>query len=178
MVSPPSTLGSPPPPDTEPRSSIRQRAADLAPLERALTELFERGVPELHARIEELEEPVSTAGLAVRKPRTPGTEESPSPMKRSDASPRHAPRPVLHVGAMTFYATVKKTNLILPMITGRKPAPQGRLLEPLQDARPWRFGLALALAAAVAWGVGSDVLVRLLVPAEVSASSNPAKPDW
>jgi cytochrome b len=89
----------------------------------------------------------------------------------------------LHVGAMLFYAVVKKTNLVWPMITGRKPAldevvgsPPGS--PPGSASGWWRLALALAIAGAVAWGAGSDVLVKVLSPAPTQASSAEVPPSW
>lgn len=59
----------------------------------------------------------------------------------------------LHVVAVFFYLLVKRENLILPMLTGRKPAhlmPGGH--EP-RMARLWIAAILFAIAAGVAWWV-------------------------
>lgn len=62
---------------------------------------------------------------------------------------------VLHVAAVLFYALVRRRNLIVPMITGRDrlEAPQPRF------APLWRFALAVAVSAALAWFVASGARV-------------------
>jgi hypothetical protein len=54
----------------------------------------------------------------------------------------------IHVAAVLFYLVYKRTNLILPMITGTRvlPADPGLAGAPL-----WRLLVGAALAAALAW---------------------------
>jgi cytochrome b len=62
-----------------------------------------------------------------------------------------------HVGAIAFYARIRKTNLVQPMITGwketsdpaAKPAPQGGLVA---------FLVAIAIAAAVVYAASGALL--------------------
>ena len=54
----------------------------------------------------------------------------------------------LHLAAITFYAVVKRDNLVGPMLTGARNAPRGA--EPLIAAPLWRLALALVAAAALA----------------------------
>jgi cytochrome b len=57
---------------------------------------------------------------------------------------------VLHIAAVLFYLVYKRTNLISPMISGKKVFPE----DPgLAGAPLWRFVLGAALAGAVAWWV-------------------------
>lgn len=57
---------------------------------------------------------------------------------------------VLHVLAIGFYFVWKRTNLVGPMITGRRVLPS----DPgLAGAPAWRLVLGVALAAAFAWAV-------------------------
>jgi cytochrome b len=57
---------------------------------------------------------------------------------------------VLHVAAVLFYLVYKRTNLITPMITGRKVFPE----DPgLAGAPFWRLLLGMAIAGALAWWV-------------------------
>ncbi|WP_309089824.1 cytochrome b/b6 domain-containing protein [Phenylobacterium sp.] len=61
---------------------------------------------------------------------------------------------VVHVAAVLFYLFYKRTNLIGPMITGRRTLPQ----DPgLAGAPVWRLVLAVAIAAAFAWFVSKGL---------------------
>jgi cytochrome b len=63
---------------------------------------------------------------------------------------------VVHVGAALFYLRVKRDNLILPLVTGRKQVPQE---SPAQDRRGGPLWLAAVLLAAAAGAVW--IVVRL-----------------
>jgi cytochrome b len=54
---------------------------------------------------------------------------------------------VLHIAAILFYGTVRRRNLVTPMVTGRMAAEK---LEPMQEASWRRLLVALSLGAAVA----------------------------
>jgi cytochrome b len=59
----------------------------------------------------------------------------------------------VHVGAALYYLRVKRENLILPLVTGRKQVPDGI---PAQDRRGgpvWLAVVLFAAAAAVVWGI-------------------------
>jgi cytochrome b len=58
---------------------------------------------------------------------------------------------VLHVAAIAFYWLVKRDNLLAPMLSGSREAPEG--IEPMRPAPAWRAGLAIVLAAGFAWWV-------------------------
>lgn len=58
----------------------------------------------------------------------------------------------LHVAAALVYLVVKKQNLIMAMITGRKPVPPGGAPN-LRFVSPLRAAIVLALAAAVVFGI-------------------------
>jgi len=61
---------------------------------------------------------------------------------------------VLHVAAVLFYWLYKRTNLIGPMITGRRAFPS----DPgLAGAPLWRLVLGVVLAAALAWFVSKGL---------------------
>ena len=61
---------------------------------------------------------------------------------------------VVHVAAVLFYLFYKRTNLIAPMITGRRTFPQ----DPgLAGAPAWRLVVAAAAAAAFAWFVSKGL---------------------
>lgn len=74
-----------------------------------------------------------------------------------------------HVGAIAFYARVKKTNLVLPMVTGWKDVPDAGDEVPAKARWP---GLLLALAIAAASVVGASG--ALLPPPPPAAET----PDW
>ncbi len=52
----------------------------------------------------------------------------------------------LHVAAILFYLLFKRDNLVGPMLTGHREAPE--TAAPMRPAPAWRFVLAAALAAA------------------------------
>lgn len=61
----------------------------------------------------------------------------------------------LHVAAIVFYLVVKRTNLIGPMVTGKRSAANAE--EPTSGIAPvplWRLAIGVVLAVAVAWLVG------------------------
>lgn len=58
----------------------------------------------------------------------------------------------LHVAAIIFYRLVKRDDLVTPMVTGVREAPEGTA--PMVAAPLWRLLLALAVAVGIAWWVG------------------------
>jgi cytochrome b len=62
---------------------------------------------------------------------------------------------VLHVCAALVYLFVKHDNLILPMITGRKPAEQVAPEERIVSSRSWLAAIVLGALAAVLYSVVS-----------------------
>jgi cytochrome b len=64
---------------------------------------------------------------------------------------------LLHIAAVIFYLLVKKTNLILPMITGRKPGS-----DTAQDGPPASGSLPLAIVLLVLSGLAVWVIVTYL----------------
>ncbi|HET7833145.1 MAG TPA: cytochrome b/b6 domain-containing protein [Gallionella sp.] len=81
----------------------------------------------------------------------------------------------LHLAAIVFYVRVKKQNLVIPMLTGRKIVPKD---QPVQAARlsVLRSVAVLAIAVAAAWTVGSGVLLPHPPPAAVAPAA--ATPSW
>lgn len=77
---------------------------------------------------------------------------------------------VLHIAAIAFYARVKKLNLVVPMLTGKKIVPKEQAA-PAVKIGVLRFVVALVLAAAVVWGVSSGV--QYWVPAPTASSATP-----
>jgi cytochrome b len=63
---------------------------------------------------------------------------------------------VLHVAAIVFYARVKKHNLVVPMVTGKKVVPKDQAVE-VSKVGIRRFVVALSISVFVAWGVGSGI---------------------
>jgi cytochrome b len=67
----------------------------------------------------------------------------------------------LHLAAIIFYRWVKKTNLIVPMLTGKKAIPIELAAiaapHPTPAAGPVRFILSLLISSSVAWGVSGGI---------------------
>ena len=61
----------------------------------------------------------------------------------------------IHLAAILFYALVRRKNLVGPMLTGSGSAPEG--VAPMQPAPLWRFLLAAAVAAGLAWWIGTGL---------------------
>lgn len=60
----------------------------------------------------------------------------------------------LHVGAVLFYLVWKRTNLIRPMVTGRRVLPTDPGFSP---APLWRLAVGVVLAAAAAWALSKGL---------------------
>ncbi len=56
---------------------------------------------------------------------------------------------IFHVAAVLFYVTVRKRNLITPMITGTDTLSDG--IDPPAIAPQWRFLLAISITALIVW---------------------------
>ncbi len=73
---------------------------------------------------------------------------------------------VLHVSAIIFYQLVKKNNLVLPMLTGKKQLPGTLAASSIGSFSSLRFVVALLVAIFVVWGVWSagfaDYLASLI----------------
>ncbi len=59
----------------------------------------------------------------------------------------------LHVSAAFYYLLVKRENLILPMVTGRKPGDQVSADDAIPSSRSWLALLLAALVASALWYV-------------------------
>lgn len=87
---------------------------------------------------------------------------------------------ILHVAAIVFYARVKKHNLVVPMLTGKKEipgneAPAAPSVPAFRVAAP-RFLAALLVSGVVVWGVGSGA--QRFAAHSAPAAPVAAKPDW
>ncbi|BBJ00498.1 cytochrome b561 [Ferrigenium kumadai] len=80
---------------------------------------------------------------------------------------------VLHIAAIVFYARVKKRNLVVPMLTGKKSVPED-LAVPVSKAGMLRFLVAFAVSGVAVWGVISGV--QYLDP--VQSAPAVATPNW
>jgi cytochrome b len=78
---------------------------------------------------------------------------------------------ILHVAAIVFYARVKKRNLLVPMLTGKKVVPKEHAA-PAARAGALRFAVALTLAGVVVWGVIDGA--QIVVPAQTAAVVAPS----
>lgn len=59
----------------------------------------------------------------------------------------------IHVAAIVYYRLIKRDDLVTPMVTGMREAPEGTA--PMVAASSWRFALAVAAAAGIAWWIAS-----------------------
>jgi cytochrome b len=59
----------------------------------------------------------------------------------------------LHVGAILYYLIVRRDNLVTPMVTGRRAAPESG--DEMRGAPLWRLLLAIVLAAGATWTVSN-----------------------
>ena len=59
----------------------------------------------------------------------------------------------IHVAAIVYYRLIKRDDLLTPMVTGVREAPEGTM--PMVAAPWWRFAIAVAVAAGFAWWIGS-----------------------
>jgi cytochrome b len=59
----------------------------------------------------------------------------------------------IHVAAILFYLVVKRNNLVKPMVTGKREAPEGA--QPMEHAPAWRFLSAAALAIGAVYWIAS-----------------------
>ncbi len=84
---------------------------------------------------------------------------------------------VLHVAAITFYLKVKKTNLVLPMLTGEKRLPHP-VPEHAKGAGLIGFILVAAMSGVVVWIVASGTLLHILQPAPVVPPAPTAAQNW
>lgn len=70
----------------------------------------------------------------------------------------------LHVAAIVFYQKVKKADLVVPMLTGKKRVPKSFAPGDIHPVRPLRLAASLSFAAAVVWGVWSEDPFKYLSP--------------
>jgi cytochrome b len=81
---------------------------------------------------------------------------------------------VLHVGAIVFYRWVKKTNLVVPMITGKKQASEAAAVS-ITGGGALRFFATAILSVAIVWGIWGGVE---LIKSVESAPAPIAKPSF
>ncbi len=55
----------------------------------------------------------------------------------------------LHLVAVTFYAVIKRDNLVAPMLTGAKR--HAGDAAPMKPAPLWRLGVAIVVSATMTW---------------------------
>lgn len=83
---------------------------------------------------------------------------------------------LLHVGAIVFYAVVKKEDLVRPMITGYRPLPEGLTEVPQVQWGNKSYALRLALTVAVALAV-VYLASGVWIPAPAPVAPTPGM-DW
>ena len=81
----------------------------------------------------------------------------------------------LHLAAIVYYAKVKKHNLVVPMLTGKKIVPKSKAVE-LSGGGLARFAVALTLASIVV--LGANYGASYFEPAPVAAASTSAEPSF
>lgn len=81
----------------------------------------------------------------------------------------------VHVAAIVFYQRVKKTNLVLPMLTGKKHLPKTLAPHANSSVGPLRFVFTLLVSVSIVWGVWGGGFVDYLAPLAgiETASANP-----
>ncbi|WP_026600600.1 cytochrome b/b6 domain-containing protein [Methylomonas sp. 11b] len=70
----------------------------------------------------------------------------------------------VHVSAIVLYQRLKKTNLVVAMLTGKKQLPKSLAPSPIKPVGPIRFVITLLIAVTVVWGVWSGGFVNYLAP--------------
>jgi cytochrome b len=84
----------------------------------------------------------------------------------------------VHISAIVFYQKVKKTNLVIAMLTGKKQLPKSLALNSSHPVTvsPLRFILSLIISVGVVWGVWSGDFAKYLAPlASIPASFSASK---
>ncbi|WP_020481619.1 cytochrome b/b6 domain-containing protein [Methylomonas sp. MK1] len=81
----------------------------------------------------------------------------------------------VHVSAIVLYQRLKKTNLVVAMLTGKKQLPKSLAPSPIKPVGPIRFVITLLIAVTVVWGVWSGGFVNYLAPLASfqTATANP-----
>lgn len=81
---------------------------------------------------------------------------------------------ILHVLAIVFYRWVKKTNLVGPMLTGKKEIPTALAATVVQPhSRPYaalRFALSLVISSSIVWGVSDGIAQIYAAPVKAQAA--------
>jgi cytochrome b len=70
----------------------------------------------------------------------------------------------LHLVAIAFYQRVKKSNLILPMLTGKKQLPAALAPRTVQPVKFLPLAFSLLVAASTVWGVWGGGIIDYLAP--------------
>lgn len=83
----------------------------------------------------------------------------------------------LHIAAIGFYRRFKQHDLLTPMITG-STTHSVAAGHTLRKAHPLAFVVAVALAAGVAWGIGSGWVTDHFAPPPVVEPANNTAPAW
>lgn len=77
----------------------------------------------------------------------------------------------LHIAAITFYAVVRRKDLVRPMVTGRAVLPPGT--RPPRAGKPVALALSVAIGAGAAWGA-SGLWITQDAAAPATTQSAPA----
>lgn len=76
----------------------------------------------------------------------------------------------LHLTAIIYHVSIKKNNIVKPMLTGRKTVPREHAAS-ISKAGAWRLILALFVSGMVVWGVNSGAQY-FAPPLSPASSSN------
>ncbi|UOA10110.1 MULTISPECIES: cytochrome b/b6 domain-containing protein [Methylobacter] len=85
---------------------------------------------------------------------------------------------VLHIVAIIFYRWVKKTNLVTPMLTGKKEIPvalaEAMAITPDKSFGPMRFILSMIISGTVVWGVSGGITQLYPVQSQQQTAQAPS----
>lgn len=81
----------------------------------------------------------------------------------------------LHLAAIVYYAKVKKHNLLVPMLTGKKIVPKSNAVE-LSGGGVLRCVAAITIAGVVVWG--ANYAASYFEPTPVAAAATSAEPSF
>lgn len=79
----------------------------------------------------------------------------------------------LHIGAIVFYLVFRRTNLVAPMVTGKKPVAEAQPAT-AEKHLAWRFVAAVVIAVTVSWLTFRDAPS----PATEATPAPAATADW
>jgi len=79
---------------------------------------------------------------------------------------------VVHIAAIVFYQRIKNTDLVVPMLTGKKQLPKTLAPSSIRPVNPLHFLISLALSISVVWGVWGGGFAQYLAPLASNITSS------